>query len=191
MRIPLEISFNGLDKDEWMEDLVRTQATRLERVCDHINSCRVAIEVPQRHQSSGSGFRVRLDLTVAPGHEFVIRREAGEGDMHDALPRIIRDAFRAARRKVQSLSEMQRGDVKTHPEVAENFGVVVRLFRPDGYGFLKAAHDGREVYFHRNAVLNGNFERLEVGDGVRFVEVEGQKGPQASTVQVVDRPAAL
>jgi cold shock CspA family protein len=31
-----------------------------------------------------------------------------------------------------------------------------------------------------------NFESLKVGMGVRFVEVQGEKGPQATTVQVVD-----
>jgi cold shock CspA family protein len=31
-----------------------------------------------------------------------------------------------------------------------------------------------------------NFETLKVGMGVRFVEVQGEKGPQATTLQIVD-----
>jgi cold shock CspA family protein len=41
------------------------------------------------------------------------------------------------------------------------------------------------VYFHRNSVLDDAFDDLEVGSRVAFVEERGDKGPQASTVQVV------
>ena len=57
-------------------------------------------------------------------------------------------------------------------------------FLADGdCGFIETP-DGREVYFHRNAVLNDAFDRLTVGSDVRFVENEGVKGSQASTVRV-------
>ena len=45
--------------------------------------------------------------------------------------------------------------------------------------------DGREIYFHRNSLLNGNFDKLEVGDEVRFSEEMGDQGPHASTVHLV------
>jgi cold shock CspA family protein len=57
----------------------------------------------------------------------------------------------------------------------------------EGYGFLMTP-DGRELYFHRHSVLHDDFERLAVGTEVRFEEEEGEKGPQASTVQVVNKP---
>jgi cold shock CspA family protein len=41
------------------------------------------------------------------------------------------------------------------------------------------------VYFHRNSVLHGDFERLSVGTEVRFSPEEGEKGLQASSVQVI------
>jgi hypothetical protein len=46
------------------------------------------------------------------------------------------------------------------------------------------------IYFHRNSVLEGDFDRLEVGTGVNFFEHddEGEHGPQASTVRIVDKP---
>jgi hypothetical protein len=43
------------------------------------------------------------------------------------------------------------------------------------------------VYFHRNSLLNEEFHRLRVGAGVRFVEGIGEKGPQATTVQVLKK----
>jgi cold shock CspA family protein len=44
--------------------------------------------------------------------------------------------------------------------------------------------DGSEIYFHRNSVANGGFDRLAIGDEVRFVaqERESAQGAQASTV---------
>jgi cold shock CspA family protein len=73
-----------------------------------------------------------------------------------------------------------RGDVKVH-EHPHAAGRVTKLFSRSGYGIIEDA-EGREVYFHRNSVLNGGFRRLEVGTPVRFVECSGDKGPQASTV---------
>ena len=45
--------------------------------------------------------------------------------------------------------------------------------------------DGREVYFHRNSVLNDGFDGVKIGDRVRFAEEQGAEGPQASSVTVV------
>ena len=53
-------------------------------------------------------------------------------------------------------------------------------------GFIETA-DGREIYFHRNAVLDGAYRRLRGGSEVRFVEVEGAKGAQASTVRLIGK----
>ena len=56
----------------------------------------------------------------------------------------------------------------------------------DECGFIETT-DGREIYFHRNAVLDGAYRRLRVGSEVRFVEEEGAKGAQASTVRLIGK----
>jgi cold shock CspA family protein/ribosome-associated translation inhibitor RaiA len=188
MKVPLEITFRGVEKTEAIETLIREKAAGLEKVCSYIVSCRVAVEVPQEHQKSGRPYRIRISLNVPPGHEVVVRRESSAGMLHDELSSVIREAFEAARRQLRKTVEKQRGEVKTHP-AEEAVAFVVRLFREEGYGFLKAV-DGRELYFHKNAVLHEDFDRLEIGTGVRFEEAMGEKGPQASTVQVVDKPGS-
>ena len=50
-----------------------------------------------------------------------------------------------------------------------------------GYGFIEAP-DGHEIYFDQRSVLDGAFDRLDVGTEVRFSEEAGEKGPQATTV---------
>ncbi len=188
MKVPLEISFRGVRKTRDIENLIREKAAKLRQVCGYLSSCSVAVESPQEHQEAGNPFRVRINMRVPPGHELVVKRESSRGDMHDELPKVLRDAFQAARRQLQELTERQRGEVKAHPE-QEATALVVRLFREDGYGFLKTV-DGRELYFHRNSVLHDDFDRLEIGTGVRLVEEAGERGPQASTVQIVDKPGS-
>jgi cold shock CspA family protein len=185
MQVPLEISFRGVEETQEIRGLVREKASKLEHVCDYIISCRVAIERPQQHQRSGNPYRVRIEITVPHGHELVVKRESGKGDMHASLSAVVRDAFDAARRQLQKLVQRKRREVKVHEE-PRAVGVVTELFYEDGYGFLETA-DGREVYFHRNSLLNEEFHRLRVGAGVRFVEGIGEKGPQATTVQVLKK----
>jgi cold shock CspA family protein len=128
---------------------------------------------------------VRINMTVPPGRELAVTRNPGEGDSSE-LPQIIRKAFEAARRQLKTLVGKQRGEVKTHPE-QESVGYVIKLFSEEGYGFLQRS-DGREIYFNANSVLQDEFSRLEIGTGLRFVDEIGEKGPQASTVQIVDKP---
>ena len=54
----------------------------------------------------------------------------------------------------------------------------------DGFGFIEAT-DGREIYFHRNAVKNKAPSALRKGAKVRFLESETDGRVQASTVHVV------
>jgi ribosomal subunit interface protein len=188
MQVPLKMTFRNVRKTEDIEELIRRQSAKLERFCDHIVSCRVAVEKPQEHQRTGNPFRVRIDVTVPPEHELVAVRESSQGDLHDQLATVLRSAFEAMRRQLKKLVEKQRLDVKTHPE-QEMRGVVVRLFRDEGFGFIKSM-EGREIYFHRNSLVENDFDRLEIGTGVRWDEEEGEEGPQATSVRIVDKPGS-
>jgi hypothetical protein len=58
---------------------------------------------------------------------------------------------------------------------------VTRIFRFEGFGVLQGA-DGDALPFHRNAVLRGAFELLEVGSVVRYVSRLGEDGRHATMV---------
>lgn len=51
------------------------------------------------------------------------------------------------------------------------------------YGIIETP-DSRQIYFHRNSLLNVNFDDLNIGDSVHFTEHMGEKGPQASSVHL-------
>lgn len=186
MNVPLRITYRGVEKTDAIEALIREKAAKLEQVCDHISSCRVALEMPQRHQKRGNPYRIRIDITVPPGHELVARRETTRGDIHEELSKVIRDTFDSARRQLKELVEKQRGEIKTHTE-QEVRAFVSKLFREQGYGFIRTL-DGRDIYFHRNAVVNEDFDNLTLGTGVHYLEEEGAEGPQASTIRVFGKP---
>jgi len=88
---------------------------------------------------------------------------------------------RPARRRLEDYARQRNQRVKFHESPPH--GHITRLDYGKGYGFIETP-DGREIYFHRNSVLEANFDRLEVGDPVRFHEETGEEGPQASTVHV-------
>jgi cold shock CspA family protein/ribosome-associated translation inhibitor RaiA len=163
---------------------IREKAVKLESFCGKIMGCRVLVEAPHRHHRKGKLYHVRIDLTL-PGGEIVINHEPSQRAAHKDVYVAIRDAFAAARRKLQDFSRRRRGVLKVHepPPSAR----VAKLFSDKQFGFLETP-DGREIYFHGHSVLNGGFGALKVGAEVHFVEEPGEKGPQASTVAPIKHP---
>jgi ribosomal subunit interface protein len=108
MQIPLQVTLKDMPQSEAVESRIREKADKLGRFYDRINSCRVVVESPQRHQHQGKLYSVRIDLTV-PGAELVANRAQDE-DVYVA----IRDAFVAITRQLEDFARRQRGNVKTH-----------------------------------------------------------------------------
>jgi cold shock CspA family protein/ribosome-associated translation inhibitor RaiA len=183
VQVPLQISFKDGTRSLRLEQLINKKIAKLERICSYMISCRVTVEKPQAYPDTGNPYRVRIDIKVPPAHEIVVKQSASEGDMHDPLPTVITKVFHAAERRLKELTERQHGEVKTHPQ-QQVMGIVHRLFPDQDYGFIKTADTGEDVYFHRNSVLHRGFDRLTIGTGVRFVVEQGQKGLQASSVEI-------
>jgi cold shock CspA family protein len=186
MKLPLQISFHNTDAIPAVEEVIRARASRLDRYCDHIMSCRVVIDMPHTHHQHGNLYQIRLDITV-PGDEIAVSREAPEHAAAKDLPAAIKDAFDAADRLLEDYVRRRRKDVKHHEERSRARVRVVE--EGQDFGFLETS-DGREVYFHKNSVINADFDSLSTGTEVTFTEEAGEKGPQATSVRVVDRPSA-
>lgn len=174
MQSALQITMRDMPHSDVLEDHIRQKVAKLENFYPHLVGCRVVVDVPHRHKHQGRQFAVRLDITV-PGGELVVNREA-DGDVYV----VLRDAFDAARRQIEDYGHRQRGATKTHAPVYS--GRVTRLVTDEAYGFI-ATDDGRELYFHRDNLANANFERLEIGSEVHFLEDAGAEGLQAKRVR--------
>lgn len=185
MQIPLEITFHNMDRSEAVEANIREKAVKLERYFDRIVGCRVVIEAPHKHRRKGKLFDVRIDISV-PGKDILVNRNGPKNHAHEDVYVAVRDAFNAATRQLEDHARKVRGEIKSHE--APLHGKVVRLFAYEGYGFIETS-DGREIYFHKNSVVNDQFDQLEVGSEVRLVEAYGEsaEGPQASTVTPIGK----
>ena len=184
--IPLQVTFHGLDHSDAVEELVREKARKLWKLYRRIVSCRVAIEKPHRHQVPGSEpYRVRIDLTV-PGDEIVVAKDHAEDEEMTDVGMAVRHAFTVAERRVKSWVARHRPTEGRITHAVPDHGLVVKIFGESGFGFVEMP-DGTEVFFHRNAVVGNGFKKLNIGDEVRVAVQDGEKGPQASTVDPVGK----
>lgn len=183
MQIPLQIRFHQLEPSPAIEAAVRKRAEQLERFADKIMSCRVTIEAPHKHHHKGNIYHVTIDVRT-PGGEVVASRSPQKHHAHEDVYVAIRDAFKATRRQLQDHVREKRGKVKSRE--ATPHGRVTELYPGDDYGTITDS-GGREIYFHRNSVVNADFDELEIDAEVRFVEESGDKGPQASSVFLIGK----
>ena len=180
MQVPLQITFRHMDSSEAVAARIRERVAELERFSDRITSCRVVVECRHPRRQQGNLFQVRVDLKV-PGREIVVGRDPAAHHGHEDVYIALRDSFDASRRLLEDHIRERRGDVKVH--AVPDHGRITRILPEQNCGFILSA-DGNEIYFHRNSVTNGGFDKLGVGDQVRFVaqHSESVEGPQASTV---------
>lgn len=187
MQTPLEVNFHDVPRSEWSESLIQERAARLERFSDAIISCTVIVSQPHKHQHKGNSYRVSIEVRLPRNRRLIVTDEpeaapSAEVNLHS----VIIKTFSAMEERLKQAGEPRRRDALT-PGADEARGLVVSLFTDDGYGFLRSS-DGEERYFHRNAVLHDDFDRLGIGTEVRFEPSAGDAGPAASSIQIVNKP---
>ncbi|MGP6157853.1 MAG: HPF/RaiA family ribosome-associated protein [Vulcanimicrobiaceae bacterium] len=127
MKIPVQVTFRGLDASPALRELVEEEAAKLERFYGDAISCRVTIELASGHHQKGNPFHVRVELGV-PGDRLVAdnkpaslvdaengRRKATEihPEQKDAAL-AVRDSFRTMGRLLEDFAQRQRDVAKTH-----------------------------------------------------------------------------
>ncbi len=199
MILPIQITYRNLEPSGEVGEWIRQEADKLDGFYNRIMGCRVVVELSSGHRRWGSLYHIRIDVTV-PGGELVVKRQPSlhssiqqtDGEKsakhlevkapHKELRQAINDAFKEMGRRLQDYARRQRGDAKTHEPMPR--ARVTKLFPEEGYGFLDTP-GGREIYFHQNSVQEPGFRHLRIGTVVKFVEEQGEKGPQASTVKLI------
>jgi ribosome-associated translation inhibitor RaiA len=102
MELPLTITALDLTLTESLDAAIREKAGKLERFYDRLIGCHVRVKGPGRHHRHGGPFEVRIDLSV-PGSELVVDHQP-----HEDLSVAIREAFAAARRRLDEHARLQR-----------------------------------------------------------------------------------
>lgn len=187
-----EIIFHDVDRSDWVENYVSDRLRKLERFAQGITRCHVTLKQEQGSHRKGNIYSVLVEVRLPPQHDLTASKQKEIVDMQTQLPAIINATFGAIERQVKRTAELRRGDEKLHGNLHDGqvHGIVEKLFA-EGYGFLRRVDDNGEVYFHRNSVLNDDFERLAVGTEVRFSPELGEDGPQASSLQIVAKVPSI
>lgn len=189
MQKPLQLSFKNIEGSEAVKSIVRDRVDRLDRLYPKLIGCRVVIEAPHR---SAQGARPPLGISVEaeiPGKPMIVVKDMEERHSPRDHAAVVNRSFDVVERKLDEAARIIQGEVKAH-EAAGETGTITRLF-PD-YGFVEAKQAGN-LYFTRNAVVDGRFDELTPGTMVHLTLAtgEGPMGPQASSIRLLgaDRSA--
>lgn len=143
-----------------------------------VHTLRVTVTGTKHHKEGG--FELQLVASV-PNDTVVVKRKG------EAVLVILVDAFDTLGNQLKELQRKRRQTSKV-PEVALGAttveGVIKKLVPYESYGFLTTP-DGKEFYFHENALKDVKMDQLTEGDCVKFGEGEGDKGPCAAWVRSV------
>lgn len=186
MQVPLQLDLQDMEPEAIDQEEIARHLEKLEARFGRITACRVVIKGPGRHHRTGGQFEVNIWMSLPDGSEIAVVRTPHQDERHSQLAFAINDAFRRARRRLQDRVRRMQNTVAAHG--GSPIGTVTHLSDDKTFGFLTTI-DGREIYFHRNSVLNGHYPRLKVGARVSFSEEAGEKGAQASTVHLIGRHA--
>ncbi len=168
-----QVTIRDILSTSTLDSHIRKHIEKLNRFYDRISSCRVVVELSQKHKHQGKLYNARIDITV-PGKELVVTRKMSQ-DIYVAL----RDAFKAIERQLEEHSKKRHGRVKSHNDSLH--GHVARLISREGYGFIEGT-DGNEYYFSMTNVSYPQFSQLNIGDAVEYFAESESEGRQAHHV---------
>jgi cold shock CspA family protein/ribosome-associated translation inhibitor RaiA len=174
----LQVEARNLEMRKVWQDKIDEEKSRLERHhAGFINHLRVTIEGTAHHKEGGYELRVVASI---PNDTVVVKRKG------EKVVPIVVDAFNTLGMQLKEHQRKRRQSFKATPEEAKGTsseGIVKSIYPYESYGFIVTSQ-GREIYFHENSLKDATMNQLSEGDGVKFGEAEGDKGPCATWVKV-------
>ncbi len=189
MQAALDISYHNIARSQVAEDAIRARVAGLERIDRRISSCRVRVARRAYHVNQLIPPSVRIELRI-PGLESVV--VAHEPDEHASeyrspdLQDAIDTAFRLAEQSLHDLKIIHAANL----DIAERgdlgfLGEVSEVYPLEDHGYL-VKEDGSRLYFHRDAILAGDFDYLVSGTPAFYVEESDADGSSAIKVWIRD-----
>lgn len=185
METPVQIDIQGMAASADVRSEIDRHVRQLEDRFGRVTAGRIVIRAPSHHHHTGGLFDISVHLALPDGRDVNVGHTRQNDERYADLAFALNDTFKRARRQLQDKVRRLQGQVKQHEGPA--VGTVKELDPLGEFGFI-ATSDGREVYFHRNSVLDGGFASLTVDAPVSYAEEAGEKGPQASAVRLLKKP---
>jgi len=174
----LQVEGRNLEIRKSWQDKIDEERARLERHhAGFIHHLRVTVEGTYSHREGG--YEVRLVATI-PNDTVVVKRKG------EKVVSLVVDAFNTLGLQLKEQQRKKRQSFKVQTEAAKNIsgeGIVKSLYPYESYGFI-VTPQGQEIYFHENALKDVSMSQLAEGDGVKFGEAQGDKGPCAAWVKL-------
>jgi cold shock CspA family protein len=174
----LQVEARNLEMRKVWQDKIDEEKSRLERHhAGFIHHLRVTVEGTAHHKEGGYELRVVASI---PNDTVVVKRKG------EKVVPIVVDAFNTLGMQLKEHQRKRRQSFKAAPEESKGTsseGIVKSIYPYESYGFIVTSQ-GREIYFHENSLKDVTMNQLSEGDGVKFGEDEGDKGPCATWVKV-------
>jgi cold shock CspA family protein len=156
-----------------------------------MTTCRVRVERRANNSSHSIPPVVRIEMSIPGTKDLVVAHEPDHLQRKFQQPDLtnaIHEAFRIAERRLAQLKERRsdRNGAMVHESAQEFSGQIAEMETDRDFGFL-LTKEGGLLYFHRNCLLSGDFDALERGQEVTYVEAVGDTGPIATKVRVRQR----
>ncbi len=158
----------------WKQEIEERIAVLQQNGHDDLIHARVTLTKNAHHKKDQRVAEAVIVVTAPGRHTFTARKE------DKTFEEAIRSAFAALTIELSKFREKRAKKEVRLPPIPLR-GVISKLFPQEGYGFI-LQEGGGEVYFHKNALHGLAFEDLEDGLEVAFNIEDGEKGPQATTV---------
>ncbi len=178
MSVSVQIIFKNMFPSAAAEKRVHREIEKLNRICPKLLDARVVIESQHHHHHKGNLYDAKIVLNV-PDAELVASRSPSMHHAHEDLFVAIRDSFVAIKHQLQKYLSQRRGEVKQHRQTP--LAKVIEICPMAGYGFIETP-EGRRLRFTTNSLVNYDVQDLDMGDWVRFIEVDKSMEPSVSTV---------
>jgi ribosome-associated translation inhibitor RaiA len=191
MQVPVEIAFHNIESSPWAEEVIRARIKKLEKIYDRLTSCRVRVDQRNKNPTGTIPPVVHIEMGIPGRKDLVVSHEPDHLQRKFQAPDLrnaIHEAFRIAEDRLVELKKQRQCRTRDPQHDAENqfLGQVAEMHPENDFGFL-LTKEGGLLYFHRNSLLSGNFDRLRQGDEVFYVEDVGDTGPIATKVRVREK----
>jgi ribosome-associated translation inhibitor RaiA len=111
--LSLQITFRHMLRSPALAARIRTLVSRLEKFDARISHCHVIVAAPPSHRRHGGLYDFHIEIGL-PDQVIAVRRARSGTAAHEDPYVALRDAFRAARRKLEDHRRTRRGDIKNH-----------------------------------------------------------------------------
>ena len=116
--LPLQITFRRISHSPAIEAAIRQHTQRLERFARQITRLRVIVDMPHQHRHRGNHYAIRIEIATPLGEVYVTRDPELDDERKD-FQSVLRDAFEAATRHLESDAQRRQGDEAASPETPD------------------------------------------------------------------------